>query len=45
MLGLCGRRDPGGFVVERVVDLPTKPAALSTCTPEAFAASPIGALS
>lgn len=33
-----------GFVVARVVDLPTKPAALSFCTPEAFAASPIGAL-
>lgn len=33
-----------GFVVERVVDLPTKPAALSTCTPAAFAASPIGHL-
>jgi len=34
-----------GFVVARVVDLPTKPAALSFCTREAFAASPIGALS
>lgn len=33
-----------GFVVDRVVDLATKPAALSFCTPEAFRASPIGAL-
>lgn len=33
-----------GFVVERELDLPTKRAALSTCTPEAFAASPIGGL-
>lgn len=33
-----------GFVVARVVDLATKPAALSFCTPEAFLASPIGAL-
>lgn len=33
-----------GFVVGRVVELPSKPAAVSFCTPSAFAASPIGAL-
>lgn len=33
-----------GFLVMREIDLPTKRAALSACTPEAFAASPIGGL-